>query len=81
MCVRVCVGWLLFPIGFALGPLFTGIISAEAESIFYFFGDICAKNVYVPTAVSRAPAPPASLVLHPQPILPTPRPLSTPISS
>ena len=40
-------GWLLFPIGFSLGPNFGQSISARGEMIFFFFGDLLSKNTYV----------------------------------
>ena len=40
-------GWLLFPIGFSLGPNFGDAISERSEMVFFFFGDILAKNMYV----------------------------------
>lgn len=40
-------GWLLFPIGFSLGPNFGQSISARGEMVFFFFGDLLSKNMYV----------------------------------
>lgn len=40
-------GWLLFPIGFAIGPNFGGYAAAEEETLIYFVGDIFSKNSYI----------------------------------
>lgn len=52
---RLCVGlaasffggWVLFPVGFTLGPNLTKSISDRQEHVFFFLGDLLSKNVYV----------------------------------
>ena len=46
-------GWVLFPIGFTLGPNFGRSISARGELLTFCFGDLLSKNIYVATMVSR----------------------------
>lgn len=44
-------GWLLFPIGFTLGPLYSGVISEEDETLIFVVGDLLSKNSFVAAGV------------------------------
>ena len=47
------LGWLIFPIGFTLGPLgpMGGAISGESETLMFVFGDLLAKNTFIGAGV------------------------------
>lgn len=45
-------GWLLFPLGYSLGPLYAGLISASSETLIFVFGDLLSKNIFVVTGVA-----------------------------
>jgi bacteriorhodopsin len=47
------VAWLLYPLGYVLGPFFAGAVSDNAEQLFYVVGDLLVK-VLVPIYVVYA---------------------------